>query len=265
MAKSNFGRAVEIMIGERSFSMTDFGMEGSIPFDNDPLPNESELKIWNLSDSTIDQIKRGSVAMVNAGYRGDAGLILHGFVSKVFTRWSGVDKVTTIYVMDSDDITKRKVKDVAYAEGTLASYILRDMAAQLGLPIAQFWLNQDYRYEEGYTASGEVTRIISDVAADCGTSAYVNKGKLYIRNLRIGADDVFSLSPQTGLIGSPEPFEDEDFSGFKIKSQLQYRITTASVIDLICRQFQGRLHVRSGSHKFSRNGDFITEVEAILP
>ncbi|NQX68492.1 hypothetical protein HQN90_20410 [Paenibacillus alba] len=260
----NFGRVVEILIGNKRFSNSDLTMEGSIPFDNDPLPNESEIKIWNLSSETIAQLQRGQTAMVNAGYRGDMGLILHGFVSKVVTKREGVDRITSIYVLDSDDITKRKV-DIAYKNNTLASYILKDMAGQLGLPLGQFELNQDYRYEEGYTAKGEVTKIISDVAADCGTSAYVNKGKLFIRNLRMGADDVFALSVNTGLIGSPEPFEEEGFKGFSIHTQLQYRITTASVIDLTSSIFEGRVHVRSGSHKFSNTGNFTTEVEAILP
>ncbi|MCZ8518890.1 phage protein [Paenibacillus caseinilyticus] len=261
----NFGRVVEVMVENMLFTLDKYTMEGTIPFDNDPLPNESEIRIWNLSPETIERIKRGSVLMINAGYWGDVGLILHGFVAKTLTRREGVDKITTIYVLDSEDLSSRKVADVAYTEGTLASYILREMAAQLGLPIAQFELNQDYRYEDGYTASGEVTDIISDVAADCGTSAYVNKGKLYIRNLRRGADDLFTLSPGTGLIGSPDPFEEDGFKGYTVRSQLQYRITTASVIELKSRVFEGRVHVRSGSHKFSNTGDFSTEVEAILP
>ncbi len=262
---NNFGRVIEVIVDDMLFSSVDYAVEGTVPFDNDPLPNESEIKLWNLSPETISLLTRNSIVGINAGYKGDIGLILHGRLSKAVTKPQGVDLITTIYVMDSEDLSKRKVTDVAYAEGTLASYILKDMAAQLGLPIAQFDLNRDYRYEEGYTASGKVTDIITKIAKDCGTSAYVNKGKLYIRNLRRGADDVFALSPQTGLIGSPEPFEDEHFKGYSIKSQLQYRITTASVIDLSSKQFSGRVHVRRGSHHFSRTGNFTTEVEAILP
>lgn len=262
---ANYGRVIEVIVDDMLFNGEHLSIEGTVPFDNDTLPNESEIRIWNLTSSTTERIKRGAVVAVNAGYRGDVGLILHGFASKVQTSWEGVDKVTTIYVLDTDDVSRRKVTDIAYTEGTLASYILKEMAGQLGLPIAQFELNQDYRYEEGYTASGEVTKIISDIAADCGTSAYVNKGKLYIRNLRIGGDDVFSLSQETGMIGSPESFEEEDFKGFRILSQLQYRITTASVIDLKSKLFEGRVHVRSGAHRFSRSGDFATEMEAILP
>ncbi|MGF9906966.1 phage protein [Brevibacillus porteri] len=262
---ANFGRVVEVMVSNMSFSMDNYAIEGTVPFDNDLLPNESEIKLWNLSRDTMSRIKRNDVLMINAGYRGDVGVILHGFVSAVQNRREGVDVITTIHVLDSEDLSKRKVTDKAYANGTLASYILKDMAKQLGLPIAQFQLNQDYQYNEGYTASGEVTEIISKVAADCGTSAFINKGKMYIRNLRKGADDVFSLSVETGLVGSPEPFEEEKFKGFHIRSQLQYRITTASVIDVKSKDFSGRVHVRSGTHTFSRTGDFITKVEAILP
>ncbi|GED69385.1 hypothetical protein BRE01_30870 [Brevibacillus reuszeri] len=262
---NNFGRVVEVMVSNMLFSMDKYAIEGTIPFDNDLLPNESEIKLWNLSKDTISRIKRNETLMINAGYRGDVGVILHGFVSSVLTKREGVDAVTSIHVLDSQDLSKRKVKDITYAEGTLASYILKQMVGQLGLPIAQFELNQDYRYEEGYTASGEVTDIIGKVAKDCGTSAYINKGKVYIRNLRRGADDVFALSKGTGLIGSSEPFEEEKFKGYRIKSQLQYRITTASVVDLKCKDFEGRVHVRSGTHTFSRTGDFMTDVEAILP
>lgn len=262
---ANFGRVIEVTVDTLFFSSLDYAIEGTVPFDNDPVPNESEIKIWNLSYETIGYFNRGAIVSVNAGYVGDVGLLMKGFIAKASTQFDGVDRITTIYVVDSDDFTKREVKDIAYQEGVLASYILRQMAAQLGLPIAVFQLNQDFRYEEGYTASGEVTKIISDVAADCGTSAYVNKQQLYIRNLRFGADDVFLLSPNTGLIGSPEPFIEDDFSGYRLSSQLQYRITTASVIDVKSKMFEGRVHARSGSHSFSRSGDFKTEVEAILP
>ncbi|MNN38462.1 hypothetical protein D3C81_1524590 [compost metagenome] len=87
---------------------------------------------------------------------------------------------------------------------------------------------------------------------------------MYVRNLKRGADSVFKLNKDTGMIGSPERFEDENSKGFNIKSQLQYRITTASVIDLTSQIFKGRVYVRSGSHHISRIGDFTTEMEAVL-
>ncbi|PYE52489.1 hypothetical protein HUB98_26525 [Paenibacillus barcinonensis] len=262
--KNNFGRVVEVMTEGMKFSMDKYNIEGVIPFDNDPLPNEAEIKIWNLSNTTLNNIKAGKVLMVNAGYKGDIGVILHGYISDVRTAWSGVDKITTIRVLDGVDLSKRVVKEIAYAKNTLGSAIIKQMATYIGLPIAQMDLNQDYRYQDGYSAKGAVTEIISKVCKDCGTSCYINKGKLYIRSLRRGADELFKLNSDTGLIGSPAAFEQSGSKGYNLSSQLQYRITTASAIDLKSRVFSGRLHVRSGSHTFTRTGDYKTEMEAVI-
>lgn len=263
---ANFGRVAEMIVANRKFSMDDFAMEATIPFDYDILPNESEIKIWNLSDQTLNNIKYGALLQMNGGYRGDVGLMLQGYISKVQTQWEGVDKVTSIFVLDSEDknYDKKEVKETAFAKNTSASYILKQMAKVINLPIAQMVLNVDYQYKEGYTAKGIIIEIIAKVAKDCGTSAFINKGKLYVRSLRRAGDHVFQLAKTTGLIGTPERFEEGGFKGFNLKSQLQHRITTASVVDLTCSQFTGRLYVRSGTHHISRNGDFTTEMEAIM-
>jgi len=263
--RQNFGRVIEFLTAGMSFSSEQFAIEGTVPFDDDMLPNESEIRIYNLSDQILAKIKRGAVAMVNAGYRGDVGVILHGWISRVSTHWEGVDKITTINVLDSEDLSKREVKEAAYAKGTLASYIIKDLAGVIGMPIAQMELAKDVRYTDGYTVKGKATDLIAEVAEECETSAFINRGKLYIRNLRrIAGSDLFVLSAKTGLIGTPSPFEDEGSNGYELTSQLQYRITTASGIDLVSSAFAGRLYVRKGMHTFSRDGDFTTNVEAIL-
>lgn len=260
---NNFGRVIRVLVDGAEFSGNDFTIEGSVPFDSDALPNEAEIKIWNLSVQSIARFKRGGTLMVYAGYEGDVGLILHGFISSILTEDDGADWVTTVHVLDSDDISKREVKSIAFAKRTLGSYILKEMVKQLGLPLAAMKLTRDYRYEEGYTAEGLVTDIIQKVAEDCQTSAWVNKGRVFIQNVRSG-NDLFRLSPDTGLIESPKPFDDGHVQGLNITSQLQYRLTTASVIDLTSKGKTLRCYVRSGTHKFSLTGDFVTELEAVF-
>ncbi|WP_223068477.1 phage protein [Paenibacillus caui] len=261
---NNFGRVAEVVTGHMKFSMKDFNIEASVPFDADALPNESEIKIWNLSDQTVNRLKAGQPLILNAGYEGDIGLVLQGQISNVRTAWDGVDKITTIYVLDSEDFSKKKAIDIAFAKGTYASSILRQLAAKANLPVALIELYKDIRYENGYSASGKIMEIIGKVAGDCQTRAYINKAKLYIRNLRKGPANVFRLNVNTGLIGTPESFVEEGVKGYNLKQQLQYRVTTASAIDLDSSVYQGRLYVRSGTHRISRSGDFTTESEAIV-
>ncbi|SFL09759.1 hypothetical protein SAMN03159341_103193 [Paenibacillus sp. 1_12] len=263
----NFGRKVEIQSGSRSLTNQDFTIEFTVPFDNDLLPNESEIKIYNLTDDTIKEFEVGKKLIINAGYTGNVGMILQGVISNKVTQYSGVDKTTTIHVLDAENKDKSEVKDIAFAKGTPASKILDQMTSELGIHVAQFFLNEDFVYEEGYTATGRITDIIKKIAADCGTSAYVNKGQLYIRNLRHGNDAAIALSAESGLIGQPESFDEGEygFEGLRLKSQLQHRITTATVIKLNSKRYQDTtLHIRKGSHRCT-GSDFVTEMEGIYP
>ena len=73
------------------------------------------------------------------------------------------------------------------------------------------------------------------------------------------------------MIGSPEPFEEEetaeDFSetvnGYTVKMLLQHRIKTAAIIDLRSVDASGRFRVRKGTHTFQCNGEALTEIEVI--
>lgn len=45
-----------------------FDVEFDIPFDDDMVPNEGEIRIYNLSKATMDKFKKGNSVSVTAGY-----------------------------------------------------------------------------------------------------------------------------------------------------------------------------------------------------
>lgn len=258
---NNFGRVVEITAGSLTFNSDAYTMEGEVAFNNDSTPGESQLKIWNLSQSTIQQLKKGINVIVNAGYKGDIGEILSGTLTKASTAADGVERVTTLYVQDHN---AWKSISRSYAPGTLAQYIIRDLAAYLNWPIAKLELTNNKKYTNGLKVDGDAADKIAEISKECGAGSYISKNQLYVLPLRSGVGDVLQLSPDSGLIGSPEYFNDDKVEGYNITMQLQHRLTTSSAIDLKSKAFAGRLHVRAGSHKFSNTGDFTTVVEAII-
>lgn len=268
MVMRNFGRVAEVIAGGKTFSMKEFNLEASVPFDSDTLPNESEIKLWNLSEDSLNLFRKKKdndppiPLRLNAGYEGDVGLLFSGYISSVQTVWDGVDKVTTIHVLDS--LQKDTRQEISFAKGTYGSAIIRQLAQQAKLPIAMLKLVRDYRYEDGYSASDTLVSMISQVAEDCQTRAYISKGKLYVRSLREGASNLIQLDKTKGMIGLPEYFEENGLKGYRLKQQLQYRVTTGTVMELSSFIFQGTLHVQGGTHRISRSGDFMTECEAVL-
>lgn len=258
-----FGRVVEVSVAGKTFRSKDLYIEFDVPFDDDASPNESIVRIYNLTQDTISRIKRNDVLTINAGYEGDVGLLLSGRVSYVSTRKEGPDKVTSIYVLDGPDLTGKKVEEKSYAPGVTGQTILRDLIPLLGVPIGAFRLPRNKEYEEGYAVSGAIVDHCEEVARDCGAAFYVNRGKLFVRPLTDGDDARFVLRSDTGLVGSPEYFEDRDgVNGYHVECLLQHRITTASIIDLESKFVRGRFRVRRGRHACNID-TFLTTAEVI--
>lgn len=264
-----FGRVIKIQTNGLTIDNS-LDIEFEVPFDDDAEANEASITIYNLSKSSIKKLKGNSEITITAGYNNDTGIIFSGVISSVKTRWSGQDKVTTISAIDCEDLKERDIDSIAFGYGVKASYILQTLVGRLGLPIAVFKTKRDHTYTEAVTVQGGLMSNIKQYAEVCGVSAYVNKRKMYVRHLTDGDNLGFTVSPDTGLIGSPEEFTEEikseDYSdnvtGIKFKMLLEHRITTASVIQLKSRDYSGKYRVREGKHVCT-DSEFYTEITAI--
>lgn len=267
--KGMFGHSVTIKTGGLTINGTELDVEFDIPFDDDTEANESEIVLYNLTETTEKRFKTDEKITVEAGYGKDTGVILSGYISKRKTLYEDCDKVTTISVIDSETLTERDIDSIAFSKNTKASYILKTLCGKVGLPIAVFKTVRDHTYKEGETVSGGLMDNIRKYAKICGVSAYVHKSKIYVRKLSDGDNTAFTLSSDTGLI-SVEEFEKTEengnykdtIKGYKVKMLLQHRLQTASIISLDSRNVKGKFRVRSGRHYYD-GYEFITEAEVI--
>lgn len=186
----------------------DYKITFDVPFDDDMAMNTAEVTVCNLTDSTINKLRRNDTITIEAGYHTDTGIICSGRIANVSTKHDGIDKVTTIEIKDGPDLASKSLTNKTYASGTRASYILRDLANKLGLAIAKFQIPNDVKYWDGYVVDGSITDAMENVAMHCGVGCYICKSKLYIRPITSGDDLRFTLSVDTGLLGSPEAFSE---------------------------------------------------------
>ena len=265
-----FGRIGKIESGGVKIDAATLDVEWDIPFDDDVMANEGEIIIYNLSKTTIQALKQNNPITVEAGYKNDTGLIFDGIIRKVTTKREGVDKKTTIKVVDDVSREEKKITNVTFQKGTKASYILRNLINRVSLPCAVFSVKRDHTYKDEVKIDGDLFDNIKKYAEVCGISVYINKRKIYARHLKDGDNIEFTVNAKTGLINSPEEFEDEitaeDYTdkikGCNFSMLLQHRITTAAIINLDSANLKGKFRVRSGRHIFNRD-EAITEVEAI--
>lgn len=264
-----YGQEVVLKSGDITIKNSDLDIEFDISFDDDTEANESEVVIYNLTTTTLNKLKKGQKVTLEAGYSGDTGIILSGYISKKVTKWESVDKKTTLYIIDNNQLKEKKIKSISFKKGSKASYILKTLVDKVGLPVGVFKIKRDYTYKDKTTVDGGIMENIKKYAKTCGVSAYICKGKIYVRSLKDGDNIKFTVKPETGLL-SIEEFEEEEeiekykdvTKGLNISMLLQHRITTASIIQVQSKNFKGTYRVRSGKHTYD-GINFLTEIEVI--
>ncbi|MED3932971.1 phage protein [Priestia megaterium] len=275
MSNELFGRVIKVHIEgdyKADVSNEDFHIEFEVPFDDDSTPNQSSISIFNLSSTSINRIKKGSSLTLQAGYKKDYGVLLSGKVSSVLTKREGVDKITTIYITEGQDYSSAKVTaanstdkkslKIAFGKNTKADTIIRRLVSVLGMKLGELKLPKNPAYKSGYTVTGNILNNLNEVVKDCNASLYYRRGMIVIRSITEGTDERFSLEEATGLLDSPEPFEEEDSKGYTCTCLLQHRIATASIIQLKSRTANGSYRVKKGKHTAS-GSDFKTEMTVI--
>lgn len=235
-----------------------FDMEFEIPFDDDLIANEAKFIVYNLSQDTIRKFKKGQTFRCIAGYSDDTGIIFEGYIDRTSTKYDGIEKITTIYAVDDVDYSPEMMNEVTYAEGTSAQYILKELLSRLGLPIAVFKPQRDHIYDSETKISGNIVENIKTYADVCGCSVYVNFQQVYCRPIWDGDNLHFNVNADTGMIGSPELFIEENQNeeyidtvhGYNVEMIFQKRLNTAGIVNLNSKNYAGQYRVVSGSHNY---------------
>lgn len=263
-----FNSKAIIRSGNVTLNSDELDFEFTVPFDDDLEANQVDITIYNLSDNTINNLKRTAEISIEAGYKDDIGVIFKGFIDNVKTGYDDVDKVTTITCWNC--VGTETVENITYSENTKASTILKDLISKLKMPIAVFNARRDWSYTDAVTVDGCLREEIKKYAEVCGISVYANNGSIYARYIKDGDNVDFTVNEDTGLIGSPEHYTEEinaedyvdEIDGYKCEMLLQHRITTGAIVNLSSRESNGTFRVRKGEHRFG-DGEAITTFEAI--
>ena len=264
-----YDQQVTLTTGNVSISNENLDLEFTIPFDDDTEANEAEIRIYNLTDKTINAIEKNASISIRAGYGKDTGVIFSGKVSKKLTSWGDFDKVTTIYAIDNNGKRETELTSLSFASGSKASKILKKLVEKVGLPVAVFKTRRDHTYKDKVNISGGLMENIRKYAEICGVVAYVCKSKIYVCPLTYGTHDTFNLTADTGLLSTQE-FEEnvtaenytDTITGQEIEMLLQHRVQTGSIIKLNTREVKGDFRVKEGSHTYD-GSTFKTKVKAV--
>lgn len=273
--KGIWGSTATIKSANVTIKSSELDFEFNTPFDDNLEADEGEIVVYNLSDNTIKQLKVGENISIEGGYEGDTGVIFSGKIKKVYSKSEGADKATTIKVKDGFTTSTKLLIEYGELEetydGVPAEDILYALLQAEGAPIAKFDVESNYEYENSVTIGDDLEAEIKKYSEVCGVSTFKSKGKIYCCKLsKVSNGITFNVSEETGMIGSPSPFEEvvtvgdteETIKGFEIEILLQHRAAVGAIVNLTSKEYKGKYYIKSGTHRFNQ-GEAITKLKVV--
>lgn len=196
--------------------------------------NTAKISLWNLSPEHLSELNRDDcVIILRAGYGTVLPLIFTGVVTFVSTKQDGSDILTEIELVDNRVELRDTYVSVGYDGIVSCKTIIQDIAAQMGVA-ASISYNAEFRnIPNGFSYVGPAANALSKACGTSGLVWSVNNGVLQIK--RSGdtmSREVYELSAETGLIGTPSRVQISDESdGYEYGWDVEFLMNAAITVD----------------------------------
>ena len=170
-------------------------------------PNEFDIEIKGLTNTTVAKIKLKNSVRLVAGYGADIGEVASGIITR-----KEMEKGTLKLKCREVPADFKKLVSAAYAPNTTASTIINDLASKCGFTVKQCELKNDKVYSIGESILGSGLYEIGQIVKDCDSQMTTKNDFICIYHNEINTEKVFKLSYQSGLLEEPKPQNVEEIS-----------------------------------------------------
>jgi hypothetical protein len=174
------------------------------------------MRIWNLNAEHRKRLQELETVYVSleAGYVGGTSLLFRGDLRDVISTREGTDWVTTITSDSGRRARKRRILK-SFAPGATVENVLNAAAKAMGVRLgntaaktvsAKIQGTQASKFFNGYALAGAIEGELDRLARSCGLEWSIQDEELQFLDQGMPLQELgIELSPDTGLIGSPEP------------------------------------------------------------
>lgn len=272
-------REATLQIGANRYSLESLAFSFEIPFEDSDELTTATITAINLSETTRNNIKKGHVIIINAGYEGDIGCIFVGKVAGLSHRKDATEWTTKIIATVALDEWLEGQVNKTYNQGIKAQEMVTDLLNIFGLEIGTMELEENKEYPRGRVCRGKLKDVLKEiVVSDCRSRMLIRPtGQIVISKPSTGVNVGYLLSAETGLLKSTDEYEvipietasntqtpaaEDDEEDLKTRaSLLNYHIGPADIVKVQSLALNGRFMVVRGRHIGSRDGEWKTEME----
>lgn len=255
-----FGR--EAVLRVESLELSGLRISFNVKKSEKKEPNTAEVKVYNLEASTRKALGNRKTARVQllAGYAGSIAQIFAGDLRVAESMREGANWLTRFESGDGESSSRASRVNKSFAKLTFRQ-MLNELASAIGVGAGNApKLAEQGRFQgalqslaKGSTINGRASEILDVIARSSGYEWSIQDGQLqFVQVGRTLQTEAVSLSPDTGLLGSPELGE----KGFiTARSLLQPSIIPGRKVQVKSRQVDGFFKVTKLEHSGDTRGD----------
>lgn len=198
-------------------------------------PNFSEIVLYNLSPDTENAIiQEGNRIVIEAGYEGEQyGLIFDGdIIQTIRDKEDGVTYRLSLYSLDGDRFLNQGFVGFSMVKGQTARSQIDNLVSQAKTPSQLGSISDSFnetQLSRGKVVFGLAKDYLRQLAQSQDATFYLDDGKVsIIRATDLQNDEIFDLSPASGLVGVPAQSE----YGVSFKCLLNPRIKINSLVHI---------------------------------
>tara|TARA_Y100000310_G_scaffold74348_1_gene70496 strand:- start:25729 stop:26751 length:1023 start_codon:yes stop_codon:yes gene_type:complete len=244
---------------------------------NTPSAN---IKLYNLSQSTLNRIVGNAAVVLRAGFDTDVELplIFVGQVERVFTNRVGADNVTTLLCKEASNPLKNVIFNKSFPENQTYNFILLQIIKAFqdnGVPLGGFEESDRsiQSITEASAYNNKVGKVLSEVCDEIDYLWFISKGRLYVQPRELDRPTEFvTIAPQN-VIGTIRPNDDKTAlaakdknskaSGIKVDTFLNGEVGLNTYIKISEGAFEGDYKPDSIEHKLNwYSGPWQTSIQS---
>ncbi len=181
--------------------------------DNKEQSNTCEIKLFNLSESSINSIRKKNLAVIlKVGYNHNNKILFTGMTNEVDTddKVDGSDRATTIKCTPANHLVYAPTISKTFPAGTTPRMVIDYLIGQTtSLSRSSFnSTNIDHKFPFGYPVEGTVKEVLDEMSKDFNFHYRIDGNRVYVNDpdkfqSPNSVERAFVISPDTGLIGVP--------------------------------------------------------------
>lgn len=231
--------------------------------------NPGIIRLWNLSTSHRNSLKGyGDEVTIYAGYERGNGeqLLYQGDTTAISHSFDLPEIVTTLECGDGERYVNQKHFSLSFQAGTTVETVIRSIADQMGIRIAELASTNGLVYELGFSFSGMLKEALNKATAFANLQWSVQNNGLQIIPVQgTIQEQAYRINADNGMIGIPERFsyKRQDFYvqgpavGWKVNTLLDPYIIPGFRVNVASRYlgWQGIFRVETVRHQGDTHGD----------